>query len=651
MRIKEIFIRRYGPLSEISLQIEEGLQLIYGANESGKTLLIDALLKRLIGERIGRDRLLNRVDETPEGYILLEDKGKEIKLERDDNLATHFNVDPDELRNIFVIRDADLRIVKEDLFFERVQDKIAGLRSEDIRIIKEQLHDQGRITTTRLELSDKQEYNKAKSQFESAKKLQNDILEYSRKAESDKIRTLEADLFDAKLNKNQLESKLEILEKAQEKQKFQTLEKALKSTKNSLSKLKRIPRLNVEALDKKLVMFEEKEKDREHLERTEDFFKKLSYFLLTIACFAILSLLFVDITNLVILIVQVITLVAALIVSMVWRNASHNISRIENTEKTLISEAQRSGFKVNNIRGLRTRLNKEERRLHNLEKKINQNIGVLKELEIKTDVPHELIEIASDKLDTMRESIDFTIQTKYDEKKYTRTKEELRKTEGKIEDLRTKLQKHKEALDDFSTRAYKLNFQMFLNKDLDLKIDNLTSLKDLLPQLEEFTNKLEKDADLAKRALEIFRELEEEEEAKISELFEKDDRASKLFRDITNNRYTHIEYNHETKRILVKDQSGRSLPVEKLSKGATDQLYLSIRLALGEKILQGKRAFFLMDDAFISSDDKRFERQVNILKMITDRKWQVIYLTAKQYVLNELLKITDNEPIILKPLP
>jgi exonuclease SbcC len=161
MRLKEVFIRRYGPISGLHLRLGAGLQPIYGLNESGKTLVIDALLKKLIGLGVGLDPLLDRVEETPEGYIVLEEEDQEIKLGENETLATYLAIEPDELRNIFVVRDADLRIAGEDVFYKRVTDKITGLRLEDIRKIKEQLRDSGKLTDG-LKISNKTIHFKAK---------------------------------------------------------------------------------------------------------------------------------------------------------------------------------------------------------------------------------------------------------------------------------------------------------------------------------------------------------------------------------------------------------------------------------------------------------------------------------------------------------
>ena len=47
MRIKRVRIDHYGPLSGIQERHFSGFTLVYGSNERGKTLFIDAILRLL----------------------------------------------------------------------------------------------------------------------------------------------------------------------------------------------------------------------------------------------------------------------------------------------------------------------------------------------------------------------------------------------------------------------------------------------------------------------------------------------------------------------------------------------------------------------------------------------------------------------------
>ena len=139
--------------------------------------------------------------------------------------------------------------------------------------------------------------------------------------------------------------------------------------------------------------------------------------------------------------------------------------------------------------------------------------------------------------------------------------------------------------------------------------------------------------DNALTAISIFENLEREEEEKISSLFGKDSPISKHFREITGGIYQEIEFIvDDVKKVQVRLKDGSTLDAANLSGGAYDQLYLSVRVALGEKLLKGSKGFFIMDDPFVKADKERLERQIDILRSISKLGWQIIYFTAKDEV-------------------
>jgi exonuclease SbcC len=155
---------------------------------------------------------------------------------------------------------------------------------------------------------------------------------------------------------------------------------------------------------------------------------------------------------------------------------------------------------------------------------------------------------------------------------------------------------------------------------------DLTAIRD---RLLGFVKEHEHNRDNALKAIEIFEEIEREEKAKVSELFGSESPISKYFCEITSGLYEEVFFDQEAGQIQVRRRDGVILAAEKLSGGAYDQLYLSIRLALGEKLLKGKKGFFIMDDPLVKADPGRLQRQVQTLKKISESGWQVIYFSAK----------------------
>ena len=151
MRIKNIYVKRYGPLRDREYALFRNLTLFFGPNEAGKTLTIDAVLRLLLGKNIRDFSQIDRVDESPEGYVVLEnDQNEEIKLPEKGTLEKVVGLTLSQCRNIFVIRNSDLSIFRESDFYTTLMDRLIGLRSQEIAVIKDALREMGRITPSGL---------------------------------------------------------------------------------------------------------------------------------------------------------------------------------------------------------------------------------------------------------------------------------------------------------------------------------------------------------------------------------------------------------------------------------------------------------------------------------------------------------------------
>ena len=148
-------------------------------------------------------------------------------------------------------------------------------------------------------------------------------------------------------------------------------------------------------------------------------------------------------------------------------------------------------------------------------------------------------------------------------------------------------------------------------------------------------------------ALNIFEEIENEEKSKVTTLFGDDSKVSEYFREITNNFYKSVRLDPKEQQIQVERNDGEIFNADQLSSGTYDQLYLSIRLALGDKLLKGEKGFFIMDDPFIKSDKKRLERQLKILTKISQSGWQILYFSAKDEVKEALQKSIETGSVNL----
>jgi DNA repair protein SbcC/Rad50 len=149
MRLREYAIRRYGPLHDTGKVELSGFNLIFGHNEDGKTLTIDALVKLLLG-KASKEReftAIERVEEMPEGYIVIGDRdNREYKFPEQGTLSSVVDLSAAECSNIFFIRNSDLSIANEQAFYTGVTERLTGLRTRYIGSVIDSLRSIGKIT-------------------------------------------------------------------------------------------------------------------------------------------------------------------------------------------------------------------------------------------------------------------------------------------------------------------------------------------------------------------------------------------------------------------------------------------------------------------------------------------------------------------------
>lgn len=107
-------------------------------------------------------------------------------------------------------------------------------------------------------------------------------------------------------------------------------------------------------------------------------------------------------------------------------------------------------------------------------------------------------------------------------------------------------------------------------------------------------------------------------------------RSSELFHILTLGHFVELKADYEpaVPRLLGLRADGRTLvPVDGMSEGTTDQLFLALRLAAVEQaIAAGVNVPFLADDLFVNFDDDRSEAGLRVLAELA-RSTQVLFFT------------------------
>lgn len=650
MRIKQIHIDRYGPLNQVYLPINPGIQTIYGDNESGKTLLVDAIIKQLTGNRLS-DSSLDRVTESPEGYIVLEDKGNEYKIDRDKDLSNYLQIEPDEIRNIFIIRNSDLEIPDEPHFYERTYQRLTGLRTDDIRTIINKIKDIGRLTDTLL-LRDSNTYNYPATNLKNSKRLRRQIDDYLNETSQQGIDQVESELYYDKLRKDELEQELDTLHKAKKRDEFRRLESTINDLEEVNKDYNKLPSSEeIFRLNQKVETYLDKENSRPQFERTSNISRTVFYALLILS-FSSWALGIIYNPSVLGYLIPVIFAAGAILSGYTWFSNSRKISDIDIGKSDILRESKKIGINQEDLGNIQYKIGELQDKIDKTSGRVQQNIGVLREnFSITEEEPESVIDRAKESLKELTKSIDFSIEVKYDTTVEQQREEELNKINENIEGNNASLSAHRDKLSDFSNSANELDFKNFMGRSLNILVTSLESLRLLKAELSEFIDTIESDAACAECAAKIFQELEGEEEEKITDLFSEGNETSKLFSRMTKGRYTNVFYDNSVKKIFVERPSGQKLEAFKLSKGAYDQLYLAIRVDLAQRMLEGRGAFMILDDAFISSGSSRFEEGIEIMIELVEKGWNFLYLTVKDIDAEKINQATGIDPLSLQILP
>jgi DNA repair protein SbcC/Rad50 len=758
MRLLEYSIRRYGPLPDCGKVVLRDFNLLYGRNEDGKSLTIDALIKLLFGSKQSKEKYftaLNRVEEQPDGYVILQIGDREYKVPEQGLLPGLTELSPDECSNIFVIRNSDLTIANEETFYTGVTDRLTGLHTDTIERIIESLRSLGRITPTGMfrdvgderlrtridqagtllgeiesfskELHENnieevernivlftekirslasaiesmnsarmaERYQKGKAALERLAEAQHEVTGLARFNEQDAERWRDCERDIAGYRKQQEEMRA-VLER--EDNALQEMRRQVKEKERTVSRLEERKRFIDEKVRPKLITVEEQHSHIPKYATRQRFFSASAavagvlLILSFIGIFIQPGLFFYAVS----IALFVILIVSGLFYYLSVRHQTRIHIELEKIVSSLarydagavsLSEVQYTIQKFddeykeqsNELQGRRRELEITEHRINELSAKKIPDLeraiaskqreidtirhtggeetleAYLKKLKAKeqyaaiTETQQVLLKNDfgmpegrnEDPLPYWRRKVDelrayevTDADIGYDQVRMNTYQDEKKSAEEELKLLDQRRSAFAERLKEIERQANSVlgtDDYVYCKTSADLDM-----IKNLLGQ---FTGTHETTRSDALEAINIFEEIEVGERRKISELFGRSRPVSKYFSDITGGRYTEVAFNQESGSIEVTLANGSTLAAEKLSGGAYDQLYFSIRLALGEALLKGEKGFFILDDPFLKSDSERLGEQLSVLKDIARQGWQILYLSAK----SEIFSVLEND--------
>lgn len=754
MKLTDIQIDRYGPLPRFTHECEDNFEVFYGPNESGKTLLLEAVLKLLAPNIDAALPHVSRVEEAPSGHVVVQTAGTEQKLGDGTVLSDLVDLSPRHLCNIFVIRDSDLQLRDEHDFYDSVTQQIGDLHTNEIDAIQSRLVDRGRLTSiSGRKLSSARGNDNAEEIRDEAAKLVGDIRDYVAEGEADEIAAVEREAIAVKTELQRCETALETQEAAETWDTHATLTERLSTYKDAtdqlddevsqstLDELEQLDREIAEAGDEiddlegkrdslreertqfetekesveaELTPLEKRANDVEDVERALDSFRETHGESIG-ASRGMRFAQYVAITGIVLGGVAAVlgSTVAGVLLAVLggiaagWYALQHrSVTAAEREREHLLERAQDAGFDVTEVEQIGPAIRSFRDELEQLQArrdKLERQLGVKEELieerdkELRTErqerrskrgKKQELLQEADvadvdeyrsrvqihEKLDRKREQaaqsltdtlgkppgddpdtdakirfwqeeldamvadVDESVDAEeYDPDQLATLREKHTELKQRRGGLNEQLETHERRLREFDERIQAISAQPFLGESVALSSRSIEGLREATHDLDRLVERIERDADLAREALDIFDGIQTEEEQKITDLFGEDSRAATVFRTITNDRYTGVTYNAEERVLQVHRDGHEVLTPRQLSHGTTDQLYLAARIGLAEQLLSSEPGFFLLDDAFLPADRTRLDEGFEVLRELADDGWQILYFTAKDEVGNDLV--------------
>ena len=650
MKINKIKINSYGKLKNKQIDLKDGINIIYGKNEAGKSTILRFIVNSFYGisknkkgkEYSDYERYLPWNNEEFSGNIEYElDNKAEYEIHRDfkkknpqiynemkENISSEFNINKTRGNEFFYEQTK----VDEDLFLSTV---VVG--QQELKLEKQQ---QSILVQKIANLIGTGEDNVSfKRAIDRVNRRQLDEVGTSKSREkpiniiSRKIEKLELEKkaltkyedfrYDIEENRNDLKNEILKLENKNSflKEIKQIFEKE-KIEKEKIKLQENIKNENYEKINSiKLKIDKIKNNNKETLENDSDtskkdkkisrqrnkLNKKMIFMFIFIIIFNILQFIFIDnkLFNYVIL-----ASIPMTVVYFIYQKYKINkkIKKEEQENKDKLDLLNSINLEINNLNQEMKILENNnldiENKLNNLKSNLNLKINLEKE-KLRNKYSGRLESYQVDNFSSLEElnrEID-NIQDKINNKNIELHKLEL--DQNNIEPMLDNLSKIEEELGNNKNKMLTLNE---MNKSFELAKEILTNAYERMKNTvtPKFTTEL-----------------------------------SRNISNITNGKYNNIRFNDE-EGLIVELSNGEFIPANKLSVGTIDQLYLSLRLSMIED-LSNENMPIILDEAFAYFDEERLE---NILKYMDDKfkRHQIILLTCtnREKVLLEKNNINFN---------
>ncbi len=602
MKINKIKINSYGKLKEKEINLKNGINILYGSNEAGKSTLLRFIVNSFYGISKNKKGKVYRDFKKKNPKIFneqMEDISKEFNIDK--NKGNEFfyeqtNVDEDLFLSTIVVGQQEVKLEKsqQGMLIQKIanlvgtgDDNVSYKRAID-RINRRQLDEIGtersrekpinilarKIENLENEKEELEKYSNIKYQIEENKNILKEEIEELEK-ENNLLKEIKILNEKEKLEKEKIN--------IQENIKNENLEK-INLLENKLNEIKN---------NNKNILNNKNEKNNKNNLLKNKLNKKIIILFFLILLINILQFIFIK--NKIINIIFLLTAPALLIYYIFSKNKiNKKIKEEEKIEKNNNEILEKINLEINNIIqeiNLLEKNNEEiKNKINNLKNNYNLKINLEKE-KIKNKYINKLDNYKINNL-INSENINYEIE---------------------------KIQK------EINNKKIKLHELEIDKENIEPKLDNLSKIEEeLVNNNEEKVNlkKLERSMNLAK---EILNKAYEEMKNTVTPKFTEN--LSTNISKITDGKYKHVNV-YDENGMVVELENGNYVEASRLSVGTIDQLYLSLRLSMIDDLSEEKMPIIL-DEAFAYFDTERLK---NILKYLSEEynNRQIIILTCTE---------------------
>lgn len=659
MKIENIKINAYGNLENKEINLKDKINIIHGANESGKSTLLNFIVSSFYGISKNKDgkelsdydkykpwnneefsgRIKYKLNNNEEYEVFRDFKKKNPKIynEKLEDISNQFEVDKkdgnkffaeqtgidkqmytstvvsmqeevrldDKNQNILIQKIANLAGTGDDnISFKKVIAKLQEKIRDEIGTNKTTLKPINIIEKEVEEINKKIEeikpqqnkkYNIDNEKEEISKELEETQLEKTILLEIKENIDKETELFKEKEIKQN--NKKENILKIEELEKG---EKTLQQNNNEISE-------EINNIKEKIKSCQERKEELNA--NTEDTNKKrhksnnFIYIIVTVIMLAMSVIMAVMVKNYILTSIFGILTIAGTVIFVTKTSKE----REKNNKKNINLNKQKEE-EVRNIDEKIDRLTKEIDAKENIEKELSNKIAMIKGQTILLEKNNEQ---TNSKINEISEDI-----KKLEEE---RDNQILEKFSNKINNSKIrKLLESKNLKEDLVNIEEKINNCKIKIKGLEIKentilpqLDNLVNLEERLEADKEEYKNLKRKEEVITKAIENLEEAYEEMKTTITPKFTTN--LSSSIKTISNNKYNKVTINDEN-GMVVENSRGEYIEAGKLSTGTIDQLYLSLRLSMIDE-LSKESLPIILDETFAYFDNNRLE---NVIKYLND---------------------------------